>query len=404
MFMGIFSFSSVMAQSTDPNTDILTNLEYIASYPDLMNAFGTNWQAGSDHYYNYGIDEGRQTTFDTCNYLASNPDLLNSTGTDYVAAVTQYITQGRYQNRAMSFSGLQYMLANPDVFVWSQADSQTACSHYLSFGRFDGHLTTPGRLLVGLGNKCLDAGSIVPTIGSQVAIWDCIGNQPPQQQWIFQEDGRIVGLGGNCLSKASSSSDNGTALVMMPCQGDDSVQTWRLAQDNSLVSADDESKCVDIAGLSTTNGTKIWLWDCWGGAGQKWSVSAGIALVGPAGKCLDAGATFATNSTAVVFSCYPYVPQQQWVFVQGQIKGIGGQCLSIKNSVLANGVPIDMEPCRTDGAASGQNWYLTSANSIASIDAPGLCVSATSANAADGTPLAAVSCSPSTLNAVWFQH
>ena len=43
-------------------TDSLTEFEalnYIASYDDLITAFGTNSSAASDHYTNHGQTEGR---------------------------------------------------------------------------------------------------------------------------------------------------------------------------------------------------------------------------------------------------------------------------------------------------------------------------------------------------------
>ncbi len=53
----------------------LTALVYIASYVDLMNAFGTNAQAGRDHFSASGFGEQRGISFDVNSYLASRPDV-----------------------------------------------------------------------------------------------------------------------------------------------------------------------------------------------------------------------------------------------------------------------------------------------------------------------------------------
>ncbi len=55
-------------------------LEYIASYPDLMAAFGPNKAAGEAHYLNFGRFEGRTVTFDALEYIASYADLRAAFG------------------------------------------------------------------------------------------------------------------------------------------------------------------------------------------------------------------------------------------------------------------------------------------------------------------------------------
>ena len=49
-------------------------------------------------------------------------------------------------------------------------------------------------------------------------------------------------------------------------------------------------KCLDAAGQATANGTQILIWDCWGGANQKWSppaVGATSSIPVSTGQCLD---------------------------------------------------------------------------------------------------------------------
>jgi hypothetical protein len=51
-------------------------LQYIASYGDLIQAFGENTAAGENHYERSGRAERRQTdAFDEAQYLANYPDL-----------------------------------------------------------------------------------------------------------------------------------------------------------------------------------------------------------------------------------------------------------------------------------------------------------------------------------------
>ena len=51
--MFVILFASNPAQAADW-------LQYIASYGDLIQAFGANPVAGEQHYLTYGRDEGRQ--------------------------------------------------------------------------------------------------------------------------------------------------------------------------------------------------------------------------------------------------------------------------------------------------------------------------------------------------------
>lgn len=49
----------------------LDSWEYLASYGDLINAFGPNSALAANHYNTYGITEGRTITFNAWTYLAS---------------------------------------------------------------------------------------------------------------------------------------------------------------------------------------------------------------------------------------------------------------------------------------------------------------------------------------------
>lgn len=69
-------------------------LQYIASNPDLIAAFGTDWERGGDHMMTRGAAEGRQSLFDARNYLELNPDLAARFGDDLVAATEYYIQDG----------------------------------------------------------------------------------------------------------------------------------------------------------------------------------------------------------------------------------------------------------------------------------------------------------------------
>lgn len=74
------------AASSQSNYDKPFNASfYLAEYPDLQAAFGTDYQAALDHWMVYGIHEGRRGSpeFDVQFYLSKYPDLQAAFGTDY---------------------------------------------------------------------------------------------------------------------------------------------------------------------------------------------------------------------------------------------------------------------------------------------------------------------------------
>jgi peptidoglycan hydrolase-like protein with peptidoglycan-binding domain len=75
---------------------------YLATYPDLQAAFGTNYRAALDHWVTQGLpNEGRRGSreFDVQFYLANNPDLQAAFGTNYRAALDHWVATGITEGR-----------------------------------------------------------------------------------------------------------------------------------------------------------------------------------------------------------------------------------------------------------------------------------------------------------------
>ena len=78
----------------------IDGLQYIASYPDLIRAFGANAGAGQQHYQQFGQAEGRTPdSFNEAQYLASYADLRAAFGADGNAATVHYIRHGFAEGR-----------------------------------------------------------------------------------------------------------------------------------------------------------------------------------------------------------------------------------------------------------------------------------------------------------------
>ncbi|MGA8052655.1 MAG: hypothetical protein WCA12_02145, partial [Burkholderiales bacterium] len=119
-----------------------TPLEYVASYPDLMNALGTNGQAGFDHYVNSGYAEGRAITFDGLEYIASYGDLIGALGANADAGAAHYIASGRFEGRQATFDGLQYIASYGDLIGALGANADAGAQHYITNGWAEGRSAT----------------------------------------------------------------------------------------------------------------------------------------------------------------------------------------------------------------------------------------------------------------------
>ena len=71
-------------------------------------------------------------------------------------------------------------------------------------------------------------------------------------------------------------------------------------------------RCVDVPNASTTNGTQVQLYDCWGGTKQRYTYTSSRQLTVYGNKCLDASNRGTTNGTAVIIYDCNGQPNQQW--------------------------------------------------------------------------------------------
>jgi len=78
-------------------------------------------------------------------------------------------------------------------------------------------------------------------------------------------------------------------------------------------------KCLDLPGGDTTNGNKLWMWDCNGLENQKWvfvtyANGAGkIVYAQDPSKCVDVpGGDFANGNQLALWDCNG-LPQQNWL-------------------------------------------------------------------------------------------
>jgi hypothetical protein len=102
---------------------------------------------------------------------------------------------------------------------------------------------------------------------------------------------------GRCLDADTGSiGGNGTKVQLWDCWGGQN-QSWSVNSDGTIVNLQ-SGRCLDAdTGSIGSNGTKVQLWDCWGGQNQKWVWPGFAPSTGPSGsdnhnvqsgRCLDA--------------------------------------------------------------------------------------------------------------------
>jgi endo-1,4-beta-xylanase len=128
--------------------------------------------------------------------------------------------------------------------------------------------------------------------------------------------------------------------------------------DTVAVRAVNANKCLDVPNSTTTNGTRVQIWDCHSGTNQQWTrTSAGELAVysGDSRRCLDASGAGTSNGTAVIiWTCHGGGNQKWNVNANGTITNVqSGLCLEVVGSSTANGALAQLWSC---SSGTNQQW------------------------------------------------
>jgi len=117
---------------------------YLAIYPDLQAAFGSDVEAARQHWLTYGIAEGRvgSPTFDIGQYRALHPELA---ALDNLSVVDHFLESGVQQAGASSpfFDAAYYLGRYADLGAAFGTDHYAAAQHFLQFGIAEGRSAAP---------------------------------------------------------------------------------------------------------------------------------------------------------------------------------------------------------------------------------------------------------------------
>jgi lysophospholipase L1-like esterase len=111
-------------------------------------------------------------------------------------------------------------------------------------------------------------------------------------------------------------------------------------------------RCLDVPNGTTANGTQPIIWDCSGGANQRWSVTG--QTLRALGKCLDSPTNATAGAKAQLWDCHGGTNQNWTLNANGTIRNAqSGLCLDVSGNATTNGSPVILWTCT---AAANQLW------------------------------------------------
>jgi alpha-galactosidase len=107
---------------------------------------------------------------------------------------------------------------------------------------------------------------------------------------------------GRCLDVPNGNEANGTLVTIYDCNGG-ANQKWTATAAGELRTSG--GKCLDVTGAVTTDGARVEVWDCNGQANQRWQFNSNATVTAAgAGKCLDVYDNGTVNNTPVeIWTC-----------------------------------------------------------------------------------------------------
>jgi lysophospholipase L1-like esterase len=111
-------------------------------------------------------------------------------------------------------------------------------------------------------------------------------------------------------------------------------------------------RCLDVPNGSTANGTQPIIWDCSGGANQRWTYDG--QTLRALGRCLDSPTGATAGAKAQLWACSG-AANQRWTFTSGGTirNSQSGLCLDVSGNATANGTAVALWTCTN---APNQLW------------------------------------------------
>jgi streptogrisin C len=121
------------------------------------------------------------------------------------------------------------------------------------------------RVISNWHNKCVDVPNGNYADGQRLIVWDCTNGA--NQNWEFT-GGTLRTQNNKCMDVAGGGTAAGTPIQIANCNGNP-AQQFVLSGAGDLVNPQ-SNRCVDIDAWNPNNNAVLIIWDCTGGANQKW--------------------------------------------------------------------------------------------------------------------------------------
>nr|WP_237557783.1 ricin-type beta-trefoil lectin domain protein [Streptomyces sp. SID5470] len=115
------------------------------------------------------------------------------------------------------------------------------------------------------------------------------------------------------------------------------------------------NRCLDVPGVSTTNGVQTQIYDCNNGTNQQWTQTSAKELRVYGNKCLDADNWGTTPGTKVtIWDCTGGSNQQWNLNTDGTVTSVqSGLCLDVKDAATTNSTLVQLWTCN---GGNNQKW------------------------------------------------
>jgi hypothetical protein len=236
-------------------------------------------------------------------------------------------------------------------------------------------IKVPATRITGPADKCVENIYAKIISGNPVQYHTC--NNGGTQKWLVRADGMIE-LETKCMEVAGGGTANGTPILVAECI-DDPKQRWA-GQPNGTILNPASGKCLDVTNGANQNGTPMQLHDCNGTPAQQWTNTNGTLRA--FGRCLDLpGASISDGSRLQLHDCNG-TAAQEWRGADGRIRTVP-RCMGAAGDRVANETLIEIFDCL---GSTGQKWLPRDDGSILN-PASGRCLDLRFGDTADFAPL-----------------
>jgi hypothetical protein len=327
-YRGIVSILATYVNTATVSHNEVYNMPYTGM--SIGYGWGSNDAGGSNHYADRGL-YNYQPRYSTATTAANNRVIGN-----YVHDVMQQMNDG----------GCIYTLsANPGALISDNYCLRTNGYFGIYFDEGSRYYTARTNVLSSTGTWAT----------ANYFFAENMGNFTLTNNWSTNGSTNVTnGDRGNVVSGnvtvANGNWPSGAQAVMAAAgpQGSSNPQSVMLVGGAS-------GRCIDLPGAATANGTQAQLWDCNGGANQRWTYTAAKQLMVYGNKCLDAANQGTVNGTlAIIWDCNGQANQQWNVNTNGTItSALPGLCLDASGNGTANGTKLHLWSCH---GGTNQQW------------------------------------------------